>query len=53
MPCDLKLTLDQICDLLDDQIEHYQGDDKQALIKACNVVYDHAHKDDPEIPYGN
>lgn len=53
MACDLKLTLEQICDLLDDQIEHYKGDDKAVLVQACNLIYDHLNKDEPPISYGN
>lgn len=48
-----KLTLDQICDLLDDQVVLYQGDDRQILIKACNLIYDYIHKDDPDEHFGN
>ena len=37
----LKLTLQQIMDLLDSQTEYYVGKDREGLIKACDVLFDH------------
>ena len=53
-----KLTLDQICDFLDEQIELCHKldpdlSDRAVLIKACNMIFDHAHRNDPEEPHGN
>lgn len=47
------IPLESIIDLIDWQAGFYQGDEKQALIKASNAIYDHLHKDDPDEPYGN
>jgi hypothetical protein len=40
----LKLTLQQIMDLLDSQTEYYVGKDREGLVKACNVLYDHVNR---------
>ena len=47
------IPLDAICDFIDWQTDFYAGDDRKALIKASNALYDHLHKDDPPERYGN
>ena len=45
---DSKIPLEAIMCLIDWQVPHYEGEDRQALIRACNTIYEHLHKDDPE-----
>ena len=48
-----RIPLESILQIVDWQIDFYEGDDRQSLIKASNTIYDHLHKDDPEEQYGN
>lgn len=36
-----KLSMQQICDLLDLQVDNYEDEDRQILIDACNLIYDY------------
>ena len=49
-----RIPLEAIVDLIDWQTGLYDDkDDKQALIRASDAIYEHLHKDDPDEPHGN
>jgi hypothetical protein len=41
-----KLTLPQIMDFLDLQIENYNGADRSVLVKACNLIHEHLYDEE-------
>lgn len=36
-----KLSMQQIMDFLDLQVDNYEDKDREVLIAACNLIYDH------------
>lgn len=47
------LSLEAILNIVDWQIDFYDGEARQVLIKCSNTIYDHLHKDDPPMEHGN
>jgi hypothetical protein len=47
------IPLEHLIEIIDWQVCLHEGDDKQALIKACNVLFDHIHRNDPDEEHGN
>jgi len=39
-----KLTFQQLLDLLDLQVDNYDGEDREVLIAACNLIYEHKNR---------
>jgi hypothetical protein len=44
-----ELTLQQIMNFLDDQIIFREGPDRDILIQACNLIYDHVYLEDGSL----
>ena len=47
------IPLEYILEIVDWQVSFYEGEEREALIKASNAIYDHIHKDDPDEYHGN
>ena len=43
-----KLSLDVVMDFIDDQVDHHEGEARDVLVKACDIIYAYVHKDDDD-----